>query len=181
VADTFPVCVAFTLASEGGYVENPADPGGATNLGITLSIYRQWADDPALGPNQLRQITRETARAIYQSLYWDRLRAVDLPAGVDLSIFDMGVNAGNRRSALLLQRTVGIAGQEVDGDIGPKTLAAAARWEARALVAELAERQAEFYRGLTEFPVFGQGWLRRVRARQRAAVALLREPQRAEV
>ena len=51
MADSFSICVAFTLNSEGGYVNNPADPGGATNLGITLTTYREWADDPALGPH----------------------------------------------------------------------------------------------------------------------------------
>ena len=47
--DRFDACLAFTLREEGGYVDDPADPGGATNMGITLATYRQWSDDPALG------------------------------------------------------------------------------------------------------------------------------------
>ena len=177
MADCFSICVAFTLNSEGGYVNNPADPGGATNLGITLTTYREWADDPALGPRQLRGIAKTTAEAIYRSRYWNPLRADDLPAGVDLSVFDMGVNAGIWRSARLLQRAVGFAGSDVDGSIGPKTLAATARWSARSLIDELAERQTDFYRALANFTVFGDGWLARTHARQRAALAMLDEPE----
>jgi lysozyme family protein len=177
LADNFLICVAFTLASEGGYVDNPADPGGATNLGITLATYRQWADDPALGSSQLHGISAATARAIYRSLYWNPLRAHDLPGGVDLSVFDMGVNAGIWRSARLLQRAAGLAGRDVDGSIGPQTLAAVARWDARSLIDELAERQTEFYRTLDNFSVFGDGWLARTRARQRAALAMIVAPE----
>jgi lysozyme family protein len=90
MADMFDACLAFTLREEGGYVDDPADPGGATNMGITLATYRQWADNPALGPTQVQDMTARTARAIYRSLYWNPLRADALPIGVDLSVFDMG-------------------------------------------------------------------------------------------
>src|SRR6516165_6284529 len=92
--DNFDTCLAFTLKEEGGYSDNPADPGGATNMGITLATYRQWSDNPNLGPVQVQDMTERTARAIYRSLYWNPLRADALPVGVDLSVFDMGVNAG---------------------------------------------------------------------------------------
>ena len=76
-------------------------------------------------------MTLKTARAIYRSLYWNPLRAEALPLGVDLSVFDMGVNAGICRSPRLLQRALGFTGEEVDGSIGPETLAAADRFVAR--------------------------------------------------
>ncbi len=173
MADTFGSCVAFTLREEGGYVDNPADPGGATNMGVTLATLRQWSDDPNLGPAQVQAMTVRTARAIYRSLYWNPLRADALPAGVDLSVFDMGVNAGTWRSARLLQRALGFAGDEVDGCIGPETLGAAAKAEPATLVNDLAERQAAFYRSLAEFPIFGEGWLNRCRARNEAALAMI--------
>src|SRR5215475_12529181 len=94
MADDFDTCLAFTLKEEGGYSDDPADPGGATNMGITLATYRQWSDNPNLGPLQVQDMSERTARAIYRSLYWNPLRADALPAGVDLSVFDMGVNAG---------------------------------------------------------------------------------------
>lgn len=118
-------------------------------------------------------MTRRTARAIYRSLYWNPLRADALPAGVDLSVFDMGVNAGIWRSARLLQRALGFTGEEVDGSIGPETLSAAARFDARSLVDDLAERQAAYYRGLADFPTFGEGWLNRTRERRSAALAMI--------
>jgi len=173
MADTFGTCVAFTLREEGGYVDNPADPGGATNMGVTLATLCQWADDPQLGATQVRDMTVRTARAIYRGLYWNPLRADALPCGVDLSVFDMGVNAGTWRSARLLQRVLGFTGDEVDGSIGPITLGAAAKFDARALVDDLAERQATFYRSLAEFSIFGEGWLNRCRARKEAALGMI--------
>lgn len=177
MADTFDACLAFTLRAEGGYVDDPADPGGATNMGITLATYRQWSDDQALGPVQVQDMTERTARAIYRSLYWNPLRADALPAGVDLSVFDMGVNAGIWGSARLLQRALGFTGDEVDGCIGPETLGAAAKADPRSLVDDLADRQAAYYRSLSDFPTFGAGWLNRTDARRNAALAMIAEPQ----
>lgn len=179
MADTFDTCLAFTLREEGGYVDDPADPGGATNMGITLATYRDWSDDPDLGSVQVQDMTERTAKAIYRSLYWNPLRADALPAGVDLSVFDMGVNAGNWRSARLLQRALGFTGDEVDGCIGPETLGAAAKFDPRALVNDLTERQAQFYRSLNDFDTFGAGWLNRTRARQRAALTMIEEAEEA--
>jgi hypothetical protein len=72
------------------------------------------ADNPNLGPVQVQDISERTARAIYRSLYWNPLRADALPVGVDLSVFDMGVNAGIWGSARLLQRVLGFIGDEVE-------------------------------------------------------------------
>lgn len=173
MADAFYTCLAFTLREEGGYVDDPADPGGATNMGITLATYREWSDDPDLGAAQLRGISDRTARAIYRSLYWNPLRADALPLGVDLSVFDMGVNAGIWCSARILQRALGFTGKKADGSIGPETLAAATKSDARTLIDELARRQAAYYRGLRDFARFGAGWLSRTGARRNAAMAMI--------
>ena len=159
--DRFEICVGFTFRQEGGYVDDPADPGGATNMGITLATYREWSDDPHLGDLQVKDMTLKIARAIYQSLYGNRLRADALPQGVYLSVFDMGVNAGIWRSAKLLQQALGFTGEKVDGSIGPETLAAANRFDAGTLVNNSAERQTAYYKSLVNFPIFGTGWLRR--------------------
>ena len=101
------------------------------------------------------------------------MRADALPTGVDLSVFDMGVNAGIWRSARLLQRAIGFTGDEVDGCIGPETLGAAAKCDARTLINDLADRQADFYRSLADFDTFGAGWLNRTEARRSAALAMI--------
>ena len=64
--DRFDECLAFTLRAEGGYVDDPADPGGATNMGVTLATLREWSDDPSLGANQVQDMSLRTARAIYE-------------------------------------------------------------------------------------------------------------------
>jgi len=173
MADMFDACLAFTLREEGGYVDDPADPGGATNMGITLARYRQWTDNPELGPTQVRDMTERMARAIYRSLYWNPLRADALPIGVDLSVFDMGVNAGTWRSARLLQRAIGFVGDGIDGCVGPETLDAATKCDPQSLVNDLANRQTAYYRSLSDFPIFGTGWLNRTEARRNAALAMI--------
>lgn len=175
MAELFADCLAFTLAQEGGYVDDPFDPGGATNMGVTLATYRQWDRDPNLGPAAVQEMTRRTAAAIYRAQYWNPLLGDSLPPGVDLSTFDFGVNAGTGRSAMLLQDAVGFSGDEVDGCIGPETLRAVLKADAEQVIEALASRQAEYYRGLAEFGRYGQGWLDRTERRRQAALAMLRQ------
>ena len=115
------------------------------------------------------------AEAIYRSLYWNPLRADALPAGVDLSVFDMGVNAGIWGSARLLQRAIGFTGEAVDGCVGPETLEAAAKCDPRTLLDDLAQRQDAYYRSLSDFPSFGTAWLARTKRRRNAALAMIAE------
>lgn len=173
MADLFDACLAFTLAQEGGYVDDPDDPGGATNMGITLATFQHWDHDPALGPSDVEDMTRATAAAIYGALYWNALRGDALPAGMDLSAFDFGVNAGPRRSAELLQQALGFAETAIDGCIGPATLQAARMADAAEVVATLAQKQTLYYQGLAEFDRYGRGWLARTERRRQAAMAML--------
>jgi peptidoglycan LD-endopeptidase CwlK len=142
-------------------------------MGITLATYREWSDNAHLGDVQVKDMTLKTARAIYRSLYWNPLRADTLPPGVDLSVFDMRVNARIWRSARLLQQALGFTGEEVGGSIGPETLAAVDRFDARRLVNNVADRQRAYYRSLANFPIFGAGWLRGTKARRDAALAMI--------
>jgi lysozyme family protein len=173
MADLFSECLAFTLAAEGGYVDDPYDPGGATNMGITLVTLRHWEHDSALGPEAVQDMSRQTASAIYGALYWNAIRGDSLPAGVDLSVFDFGVNAGTCCSSRLLQSALGFDEAEEDGCIGKLTLAAVLKSEPARLVDSLAERQAAYYRALPEFGRFGDGWLARTERRRVAAHAMI--------
>jgi lysozyme family protein len=164
----FNPSLSFTLVQEGGWSANPDDPGGDTMEGITLAVYREWSNDPSLTGDDLRNITDADVATIYQQNYWNIVQGDKLKNGVDLSVFDMQVNSGSH-SAKILQAIVGTT---VDGAIGPKTIAATNAIMPVRLINALALNQAAFYRSLSNFPIFGHGWINRVNARHAAALAM---------
>lgn len=172
--DPFATCLAFTLKEEGGFCDNPSDPGGATCQGITLATLRSWTDDDSLGVAAVRDISPATVQAIYGADYWNKMQCGAMPAGIDLMVFDMGVNAGPARSVRMLQRALGFPPADVDGCVGPQTLGAVRKADPAALIVKLADMQAAYYRSLPTFNVFGNGWLARVDRRRRAAIAMLK-------
>lgn len=154
-------CVAFTLQAEGGLVDDPNDPGGLTNFGISQRAY------PGV---DIRGLTAEAASNIYHRDYWERVAGDSLPMGVDLMVFDMAVNAGVAESARILQGCVGAA---QDGVIGDGTLAAVATACASdntmGLIDILANAQRAYYESLPEWPIYGAGWGARVTKRHGVA------------
>lgn len=167
----FPACLAFALAEEGGFVNHPADPGGATNKGITLATYRAWV--PYATVETLRAIPDSDVARIYRAGYWQPVRGDDLPPGVDLMTFDFGVNAGPGRSARLLQQAVGAV---ADGAIGPRTLAAVRGMPAADVIRVLGDLHRDYYRSLPTFAAFGRGWTARTERRVKAAIAAVGSP-----
>jgi lysozyme family protein len=164
-AANFGNCLAFVLEQEGGYVDDPLDPGGATNLGITLHVLSDWRHT-AVTKIDVQNLSREEAGAIYRARYWNVVRGDDLAAGVDLMVFDAAVNLGAGRSARILQGAVGV---NQDGAIGPKSLEALKTCASSELISKLAYARRAFYEGLPTFSHFGKGWTARVdRAKQRA-------------
>ena len=151
-------CLEIILHHEGGYVNHPKDPGGETNLGVTKRVYEEWG-----GTKDMKDLTVEDVAPIYQKNYWNRVRGDDLPAGLDLCVFDFGVNAGTGRSAKFLQRLVGTT---VDGGIGPATLRAVNAYVQiegiEATIDDFQKRRQEYYESLSTFETFGRGWTRRV-------------------
>ena len=109
-------CLETILHHEGGYVNHPKDPGGETNLGVTKRVYEDFG-----GTKDMKDLTREDVEPIYKKNYWDRVKGDELPAGLDLCVFDFGVNAGTGRAAKYLQTMIGTV---ADGGIGPNTLKA---------------------------------------------------------
>ncbi|HEY8612121.1 MAG TPA: glycosyl hydrolase 108 family protein [Roseomonas sp.] len=171
--DRFDACLDAVLEAEGGFVNHPSDPGGATNMGITRRTLSEFREVEAT-VEDVRVLTRTEAREIYRARYWTPMRCAELPAGIDLMVFDFGVNAGPGRSLRLLQRSVGVA---PDGSIGPITLAAVRACRAPDLIARLAEGRLAYYRGLEAFPIFGRGWTRRVDHARQGALAMATEPR----
>lgn len=164
-------CLEFTLREEGGYVNDSRDPGGATNMGITLATYRIWCNDPHADAAELRVLPRSTVTCIYGSDYWNRLRGSALPAGLDFLVFDFAVTCGTMRSARELQAALGLPTPDIDGSIGPDTLLKVRLAKSDDLIARLAKRQALFYQALPTFSVFGRGWLARTERRRVKALA----------
>lgn len=153
----FSECLPLILAHEGGYVDDPQDNGGATNLGITIGTLGQWLGHPATKA-QVKALTKESVAPIYERNYWRAAGCDRLPAGVDYVVFDMAVLNGVNRTARWLQEVVGVT---VDRVIGPKTIAAAQAVGAKPLIEKLTAKREAFYRGLADFPRFGRGWMRR--------------------
>jgi len=168
--------LSFTLSMEGGWSDDPQDPGGCTMKGITLETYSEWCSNTGLPPptsKDLRDIPDALVEALYRSLYWSTIQGDELPDGIDLSVFDFAVNTGPSRSADLLQKAVGLTGPSNDSVIGPITLAAVERQSPFLVIASLADTQESYYRSLSDFSVFGRGWLARTQQRRSAAMALV--------
>ncbi|WP_349368527.1 glycosyl hydrolase 108 family protein [Salinarimonas sp.] len=165
----FERSVTLVLELEGGYVDNPADPGGATNMGITLDTLRAWRHDPSLTAQDVKTLTEAEAKQIYRANYWDVMRCDDLPAGVDLSVFDFGVNAGPSRSVKLLQQLVGAT---QDGIMGPNTLAAVATKQPVPLIESFADGRLDYYKSLSTYSTFGRGWTNRTERVEQEALSM---------
>lgn len=166
----FDKALAAVLVHEGGYVNHPRDPGGATNKGVTQAVYDDWRQDHGLPKRSVKELAQPEIMAIYKHLYWDRVKGDDLPAGVDYAVFDFAVNSGVSRAARYLQEAAGVA---ADGQIGPVTLAAVKAVPAQDMVAKLCDARMAFLKRLSTFDTFGKGWSRRVedvRCKARAMV-----------
>lgn len=151
-------CIPRVLVHEGGFVDHPRDPGGATNKGITIATYRRYID-PKGTVADLRAMTEAQAVRVYKGEYWDAVKADDLPIGVDYAVFDFGVNSGPGRAIPSLQRVVGVAD---DGKLGPLTLAAVRKMPASVIINQLCFDRLAFMRRLSTWDTFGKGWQRRV-------------------
>jgi lysozyme family protein len=157
--ERFDRCLAVVLRLEGGYSDRPDDPGGPTKLGITLAtLSGAWGRAATAG--EVKALTPDQAAAIYRQRYWDASGCARWPAGLDLMVFDTAVNMGPGVAVRLLQAA---AGARVDGEAGPRTVAAAMATPAESLIADMARLREARYRGLAGFAAYGHGWLNRVR------------------
>lgn len=111
----------------------------------------------------MKELTVDDVAPIYKKNYWDKVKGDDLPGGLDLCVFDFGVNAGPGRSAKYLQRMIGTT---VDGGIGPNTLKKVAEYvEANGIeqsIEGFQQARQSYYEQLSTFATFGKGWTRRV-------------------
>ena len=161
----FEQCLALVLKSEGGYTDNPKDPGGRTNLGVTQKVWESWvkrdvteAEMKALGPQDVAPL--------YKTNYWDKISGDSLPLGIDYATFDMAVNSGVGRAAKNLQQVLGVG---ADGQIGQATISACEAANPRDVATGICEKRLAFLQSLPTYDTFGRGWSNRVAAVEKAA------------
>lgn len=142
------------IGHEGGYVNDPRDPGGETNWGITKRTAQANGYQ-----GSMRAMTREQAYKIYYSAFWLRYQCDKMPDAVAFQFFDAAVNHGLGNASRMLQRAVNVAD---DGIIGNMTIAAIKKMAISDVIMRLNAERLEFYCKLSTFATFGKGWVRRV-------------------
>ena len=162
---TFLKALPFVLRWEGGYVNHPADPGGATNKGVTQKVYSDWLGRRGRPDGDVRNLADADMAAIYEEGYWTPAHCQDLPAPLDQVQFDTAVNMGVRRAVRFLQEAVGAA---VDGGFGPATRKSVEQADSAIAVGRYLDIRERFYRNLADdkpdLGVFLKGWLNRLDA-----------------
>ena len=164
---------ALIMQSEGGYVNDPTDRGGETNLGVTKAAWAEYMARP-IADGEMKDLKPFMVKPFYKIRYWDRCKCDDLPNGLDYAVFDFAVNAGVGMSAKLLQRAVGVPD---DGAIGAKTLEAVSKHDPKQILDKFANAKTSFYEQIVarrpEQQRFMQGWKNRIAAVQHTAEGMV--------
>lgn len=155
----FELALTHVLAHEGGFVNHPKDPGGATNMGITIGTLSEFTGQKCT-VEDVRHIPFALVAQIYRQRYWDAVCGNELPSGLDYAVFDFAVNSGPARAIRFLQSELGL---NADGVMGPKTLQRAWAVDAVALIGRYMASRSTYLQALRTYKTFGKGWDRRVK------------------
>jgi lysozyme family protein len=167
----FILAVQVILEHEGGYSDNPADPGGATNFGITQRELTRCADNLEL-PKDVKDLTKKSAAKYYQSEWWGKYNYNVINSQyLATKIFDMAVNMGASEAHKLVQRCINEFNYKVtvDGILGGLSLHALnsiiVLGDDEDFKRDLQNEQRDFYESLVKekpkLQVFLKGWLQR--------------------
>lgn len=159
MTDAFARAVDRLLGHEGGYVNDPHDPGGETHWGISKRAYPT---------EDIKALTRERAMALYKTDFWDAVHGDDLPYSLAFQVFDFAVNSGVQTALRYLQAAIGVAD---DGHWGPASQAAAASANEYDAVMTLLAARLEYMTRLQNWPAASRGWARRIAQNLRYGVA----------
>ena len=165
----FEQCLALVLKSEGGFVNNPRDPGGMTNLGVTKVTYEGYVNRH-VDEAEMRSLTPDLVAPLYKKMYWDRIKGDALPVGVDYCLFDLAVNSGVGKAGKLLQMALNLP---EDGIIGPMTLHALEARDPQEIIEQVCQERLAFLQSLGTWNTFGKGWGRRVAEVEQHATAMI--------
>jgi lysozyme family protein len=168
MTDAFDLCIPFVLKEEGGYCCLDGDPGGATCRGVTMATLAAWRGC-AVTAKDVEHLTEDEATRIYRARYWKPVRGDELPPAVALVMLDSAVNSGPAQAIRWLQAAVGMSGAAIDGQLGPKTLAAVRSLDPQLVAHELCRLRLSMLRSLKTWSLFKGGWSSRI-ARLRTAV-----------
>lgn len=171
--------LVYMFGHEGGYVNDPNDPGGPTKYGITWKTLRASRGLPSKKKfdnsdvQMVKNLTLSEAEEIYRKNYWTQAGGDLLPAGIDFMTFDFGVNSGPQTAVKNLQRLVKV--ERVDGVVGVHTLQAVNNYPGglSALINDYAESRLRYLRGLSNWERYGKGWTTRVNRVKTQALGLL--------
>ncbi len=177
----FKSAVKYVFQREAGFVNDPKDPGGPTNLGITIPVLRAWRQK-TVSTSDIKNLTLMETEKIYHKLFWHTSWCEHLPSGIDLLVFDMAVNSGVDAALQRLDSRIGIGikprhikhwkGRQHPFDPETLTIDRLSILCTPAVIAGFCEEHRAFYRSLKRFSRFGKGWLNRVDATQKLAMHL---------
>jgi lysozyme family protein len=136
------------IGNEGGYTNNPADPGGETKFGISKRAYPDV---------EIASLTMEQAKALYLRDFWNPL--ADAHPAIKFQVFDFAVNAGMQTAIRKLQSAIGVAD---DGHWGAANASTLAQMDVNDVLVLFAAERLNFYTSLTKWDAFGKGWARRI-------------------
>jgi lysozyme family protein len=168
----FENVLSLVLRDEGGFSNDPRDPGGMTNLGVTKRVWEAFVGHP-VDEAAMRALTPADVAPLYRQNYWNRVHGDDLPAGVDYAVMDFAVNSGTSRAAKTLQRACGV---NDDGAIGQQTLDAVGNADPIALIDTVCDERLAFLQTLPSFGTFGHGWTNRVQRVKAASEQMQQAP-----
>lgn len=163
VNSNFATALSDTLAHEGGWSDNPNDPGGATFKGVTKKAWEAYVGHKVT-KRELRNLSISQISEFYYRKYWLKAGCHGLPSGIDVLIFDIAVNSGSSRAGIMLQDSINRLSSvklTKDGIVGPKTRTMAARIDVFDLIDAIAFRRLTFYSQLRTFKFFKNGWRKR--------------------
>jgi lysozyme family protein len=163
----FEACLAETLKWEGGWSNHKDDPGGPTMKGVIQRVYDAWREKNGKPRQPVRLISDDELTAIYRENYWTIVRGDELPAGLDLAVFDFGVNSGPVRAIRYLQDVLSV---KSDGHMGPVTVKAANDANALVTIGKLMAARRQFLNKIPYRKAFIKGWMNRCKGIEQACI-----------